>query len=155
MSIVLDNMLKTLSTTQAAEYFGVHLKTIFRWINSGKLTAEKINGQWHVQIDEHDAQNDVQNAQGKTQDNVQSDVLERLIHQQQAEIYHLRDQLARRDEHIESLTQEIDHLTQLLAVQTKTNASLTDRLQMIEDMRQRRTVWQRFRALFVTESGSG
>ena len=37
---------------------------------------------------------------------------------------------------------KIDHLTQLLAVQTKTNALLTDRLQAIEDIRHR--PWWRF-----------
>ena len=43
--------------------------------------------------------------------------------------------IARRDEQIESQAKQIDHLTQLLAVQTKTNAALTDRLHAIEDMR--------------------
>lgn len=132
-------MLKTMSTAQAAEYFGVHLKTIFRFLHSGQLKAEKKNGQWHVQIDEHDAQNNAQS-------NVQTDAHERLIAQQQAEIDHLREQLVRRDEQIESLIQQLDHSQQLLAVQTKTTAALTEQLdasrQMIEDLRQRNW-WKR------------
>ena len=47
------------------------------------------------------------------------------------------NQLSRRDDQIDALTQQNDHLTQLLAVQTKNNASLTGRLQAIEDMRHR------------------
>jgi len=140
MSSVLDNMLRTMSTAQAAEHFDVHIKTIFRWVKCGKLPAEKINGQWHVHISEHDAPQKEQNAQ----DNVQS--LKTQLQRADSEIQHLREHFTRRDEHIESLTQEIDHLTQVVAMSQKNIGALTEQLddsrQMIEDMRSR-SWWKR------------
>lgn len=32
---------------EVAEYFGVTLRTVYRWINKGTLKAVKI-GQWHI-----------------------------------------------------------------------------------------------------------
>ena len=49
----------------------------------------------------------------------------------------LRDQLTEKDNQLAHRNEQINHLTQFLAVQTKTSAALTDRLQMIEDMRNR------------------
>ena len=63
---------------------------------------------------------------------------------------HLESQLESRDE-------QVDHLTQVVAMSQKNIGALTEQLldsrQMIEDMRQRRTVWQRLKAVFVAESG--
>jgi len=50
------------------------------------------------------------------------------------------------------LTQQIDHLTQIVAMSQKNIAALTEQLfesrQVISDMR-RRTLWQRLRAVFI------
>ena len=58
----------------------------------------------------------------------------------------LREYLTRRDEHIESLTQELGHLTQIVAMSQKNIGALTEQLddsrQMIEDMRSR-SWWKR------------
>ena len=73
-----------------------------------------------------------------------------LTGQLQSEISHLREQLARRDE-------QIDHFQQIVAMSQKNIGALTEQLddsrQMIEDMRQRRTVWQRLKGVFVTSTG--
>jgi predicted site-specific integrase-resolvase len=109
---------------EATHHYHVSEKTIRRWIQSGKLKADLIDGRWVVQSDEQDVQTVDQTA---------------LVDQLKSENAHLREQLARRDE-------QIDHLTQLLAMQTKTTAALTEQLdasrQMIEDMR-RRNWWKR------------
>ena len=47
MVTVYPNM-STMTTTQAAEHFDVSTKTIRRWIRSGKLQAERIDGRWVV-----------------------------------------------------------------------------------------------------------
>ena len=52
------------------------------------------------------------------------------------EIKYLRVQLTRRDD-------QIDHLTQLLAIAQKNVSMLTERMQVIEDMRHRRPFWKR------------
>ena len=68
----------------------------------------------------------------------------------ESENRHLREQLARH-------AQQIDHLTQVVAMSQKNIGALTEQLddsrQMIEDMRQRRTVWQRLKAVFVSATG--
>ena len=56
--------------------------------------------------------------------------LNELLEEKTDQAQYLREQLGRTH-------QSLDQAQQLLAVQTKTNASLTDRLQAIEDMRHR------------------
>ncbi|HSG41689.1 MAG TPA: helix-turn-helix domain-containing protein [Anaerolineales bacterium] len=153
-----------MTTAKAAQHFDVSERTIRRWIKSGKLDAERTNGQWDVRVSECPSERPNDRESVRTDDRLteplQSEI-ERLNSQLERadfEIAHLsesleektvenqrlwkqldqvNEQLQRRDEHIESLTQEIDHLTQLLAMQTKTTAGLTDRLQAIEDLRNR------------------
>ena len=70
---------------------------------------------------------------------------------------HLKAQLERADSEIQHLREQINHLTQVVAMSQKNIGALTEQLaasrQMIEDMRQRRTVWQRLKGVFVAESG--
>ena len=54
-------MPRTMSTPQAAEHFGVNIKTIRRWISNGKLFAEMVDGRWHVHIEGHDVPHESQN----------------------------------------------------------------------------------------------
>ena len=137
-------MPRTMSATQAAEHFSVNIKTIRRWISNSKLSAEMIDGRWHVHVE---GENVPYHTQNGTPTAVHS--LKAQLERADSEICHLRDQLTekdnqltRRDEQIESQAHQLDHLTQLLAVQTKTNAVLTDRLHAIEDMR-KRPLWKR------------
>ena len=116
-----------MSTTQATEYFGVNIKTIRRWIASGKLSADLIDGRWHVHIEGD-------NVPPNGTPNVQS--LQSHLKRDGSEIKHLREQLARRDE-------QIDHLTQLLAIAQNNVSMLTERMQVIEDMRHRKPFWKR------------
>ena len=188
-------MMSTMTTTQAAKQFDVSTKTIRRWIRTGKLSAERIDGRWVVHVDARDGLHGQHDAHSKGlhdapigsdndyvhhfdydgHHNAQSDspkgshVNQDVLHLTQenahlreqleradSEIQHLREHFTRRDEHIESLTQEINHLTQVVAMSQKNIGALTEQLsdsrQMIEDMRQRRTVWQRIRGVFVAET---
>ncbi len=123
-------MTQTLTITEAAKVLNVSDKTIRRWIDAGKLTAEKVDRKWYVHVDlDIDQDNDL----AIDPDNDQSHVhaMKAQLDRADSEIRHLRDQLARRDE-------QIDHLTQLLAIQSKTTATLTERLHMIEEMRRRK-----------------
>ena len=76
----------------------------------------------------------------------------------------LESQLAAKDTIIEQLQSENahlreqeNHLTQVIAMSQKNIGALTEQLddsrQLIEDMRQRRTVWQRLKGVFVSETG--
>ena len=119
-------MTDTMNTQQAAHHYQVSERTILRWIKSGKLKAEPVQGHWCIRLDGQDIRHDGQDL---------------LIQQLQSENAHLREQLTRRDE-------QIDHLTQLLAMQTKTTVALTEQLDaeraLIEDLRRRKpSVWKR------------
>jgi exonuclease VII large subunit len=65
-----------------------------------------------------------------------------LAEEKTGEIHHLRAELAEKNRQIETLLQQLSHSQQLLAMQTKNNAALTEQLdtsrQMIEDMRRRK-----------------
>ena len=138
-------MTKTLTITEAAHALNVSDKTIRRWIDAGKLSAEKVDRKWYVHVDlDVDLDTDLDT------DPVDVQHLKAQLERADSEISHLREQFARSDE-------QIDHLTQVVAMSQKNIGALTEQLddsrQMIEDMRQRRTVWQRLKGVFVAESG--
>ena len=129
-----------LTIKEAAEHFNVSSITIRRKIKSGELDADKVGNQWFVHVEQETYQNE------QAVNQVDQPV---FTEQLQSEISHLREQLVRRDE-------QIDHFQQIVAMSQKNIGALTEQLddsrQMIEDMRQRRTVWQRLKAVFVVES---
>ncbi|MCH8295730.1 helix-turn-helix domain-containing protein [Candidatus Poribacteria bacterium] len=134
-------MTKTLTITEATQVLGCSDKTIRRWIESGKLTAEKVGRKWYVQVNV-DVDQDINQEPDLDSDSVN--------------VQHLQAQLERADSEIQHLREQIDHLTQVVAMSQKNIGALTEQLddsrQMIEDMRQRRTVWQRLKGVFVAES---
>ena len=138
-------MTDRLSTQQAAEYFNVSERTIRRWIKEKKVKAELEKGRWFIHIDGQSGQN--------IRPIVQPD--DRLHEQLASENQLLRDQLNEKDQQIGSLIQQLDHSQQIAAFSQKNVTMLSEQLndsrQMIEDMRQRqrRTVWQRLKAVFV------
>ena len=141
-------MTKTLTITEAAHALNVSDKTIRRWIDAGKLSAEKVDRKWYVHVDlDVDLDTDLDTDQDRDPVGVQH--LKAQLERADSEISHLREQFARSDE-------QIDHLTQVVAMSQKNIGALTEQLddsrQMIEDMRQRRTVWQRLKGVFVAES---
>lgn len=168
-----------MTTQQAATYFNVSTRTIHRWIRNGKLTGEQVEGRWVIHLDGHGVKDvDDGNVKAKRQHVNHDEHRQTQLEQSHSEISHLTqllnekttqnqhlldqlvekdNQLARRDEQMESLTQQIDHLTQIVAMSQKNITTLTEQLdssrQMIEDMRQRRTAWQRIKAVFVAETG--
>jgi len=74
---------------------------------------------------------------------------EQQLERADSEVQHLREQLTEKDN-------QINHSQQIAAMSQKNIGALTEQLddsrQMIEDMRQRRTVWQRVKGVFVAES---
>ncbi len=134
----------TMPSSQAAEHFGVNIKTIRRWIKSGKLSGTQIDGRWYVEISNTDALQmspDVPQMSSDALAETQS--LREQLQRADSEIQFLREQsreqLQRRDE-------QINHLTQVVAMSQKNIGALTEQLddsrQMIEDMRSR-SWWKR------------
>ncbi len=127
MTGVVIDMAKTMTIPEASQALGVSQRTIHRWIRDGKLSAKKIDRQWRVDVDIE-----------TVKDNGKSDLDAQLVEQLRSENAHIREQLVRRDE-------QIDHFQQIVAMSQKNIGALTEQLddsrQMIEDMRQRLTVW--------------
>jgi len=131
--------MSTISTKQAATHFGVSAKTIRRWIQQGKLPAEQVDGRWVVHLDAHEGSH-------SSHEGSQEEHPQKLMARADSEIAHLRLQLARRDEQIEALTNQMDHLMQLLAIAQKNVAQITDPLsakRQIIDAQRHRSWWKR------------
>ena len=116
-----------LSLSEAMECYGISEKTVRRWIKSGKLKAEKVDGRWQI-FD--DGQRDRTPGHDDREDDRTSDQ-NPLVEHLRSENERLWDQLRRRDE-------QIDHLTQLCAMTQKSLALAQERLQLVEEMRSRR-----------------
>jgi excisionase family DNA binding protein len=148
-----------LTITEAATHFDVTERTIRRWIESGKLTVERTDGQRYVLLDIRTAArpND-QNSDNGVESPLESENrnLRAQLLRADSEITHLREQLARHDDQLTALTQSLDQAQQLQAIQAKTNAQLTDQLdssrQLIEE-KLSRSLWQRLKATFVAAPG--
>ena len=95
-----------MSITEAAAHFDVSDKTIRRWIKSKRVDARKNgDGKWSVHVGH--AQPDTDRTEVQPSDHA-------LVDQLQSENAHLRDQ--------------VDRLTQVLAMQTQQNSVLTNQL---------------------------
>ena len=100
------NGTRQMSITEAAAHFDVSDKTIRRWIKSKRVDARKNgDGKWSVHVGH--AQPDTDRTEVQPSDHA-------LVDQLQSENAHLRDQ--------------VDRLTQVLAMQTQQNSVLTQQL---------------------------
>ena len=124
-----------LTVKQAGQKLNLSSKNVKRWLKSGKLNGEKVKGKWRVQADktfEHylnadDAQMEVQLA----------------IDQLKDETRHLRESLANRDEQIESMNQQIERLSQLLAVAHRSLQQVTDQHHLLIEDNRKPSFWKR------------
>ena len=124
-----------LTVNQVAQRLSLSPKSVKRWIKGGKLNGEKVNGKWYVQADrtfEH-----YLNA-GSLQMEVQL-----AIDQLKGETKHLRESLVNRDSQIESMNQQIERLSQLLAVSHRSLQQVTDQSQLLTEENRKPSFWKR------------
>lgn len=140
-------MTTQMSIQDAAQHFNVSERTIRRRIKQGTLKADLIDGRYLVHVC---VNSDM--TLDKPDVNVLSSQLERAdfeiqhlterVEEKTNQILYLRDLLTEKDEQLARRDEQIDHLTQLLAMQSKTTAALTEQLDahraLIEDMRRRK-----------------
>lgn len=129
-------MTKRLTILEVAKALGISIKSVRRRIEKQELKAEKVNGKWIVDISDQLREN-------SGQDSDQSELIDTL----RDEIKHLRELLERRDLQNDSMSQQIDHLSQLLAVAHKSLQQVTEKYQLLEDKR-RSSFWQKLKAQF-------
>ena len=122
-------MSRHISLQEAADHFGVSIRTIQRWVKSDRVKTEKVDGQRFVIVD---APND-------KVDDKPDDIVTTLSRQCQL----LESQLLAKDEQIKNLQSAMDQAQQLHALSQKHHES---ELAKIEG----RGFLQRLKAVFVT-----
>ena len=123
-----------LTVNQTARKLNLSSKSIRRWLKSGKLNGEKVDGKWYVQVDaifEHYLN---PNAHMDTQ---------LALEQLQDETRHLRQLLDNRDSQIESMTQHIERLSQLLAISHRSLQQITDQYHLLIEDNRKPSFWKR------------
>ena len=123
-----------LTVNQAAQKLNLSSKNVRRWLKSGKLNGEKVDGKWYVQADaifEH-----------YLNPNVHMDTQLALEHLQD-KTRHLQELLDNRDSQIESMTQHIEHLSQLLAVAHRSLQQVTDQHNLLIEDNRKPSFWKR------------
>jgi len=123
-----------LTVNQAAQKLNLSSKNVKRWLKSGKLNGEKVDGKWHVQADaifEH-----------YLNPNVHMDTQLALEHLQD-KTRHLQELLDNRDSQIESMTQHIERLSQLLAVSHRSLQQVTDQHNLLIEDNRKPSFWKR------------
>ena len=123
-----------LTVNQATQQLSLSSKSVKRWLKRGKLNGEKVDGKWYVQADaifEHylnpNAHMDTQLALEHLQDKTR----------------HLQELLDNRDSQIESMTQHIEHLSQLLAVSHRSLQQVTDQHNLLIEDNRKPSFWKR------------
>ncbi len=145
-------MTRQMTIQEALRYYDCTERTIRRWIKQEKLKAKLVEGKYLIDVDLKDDQT---HSSSPDTSNDRSEDLTKFTEQLQTENALLREQLTEKDNQLTRRDEQIDHLTQIVAMSQKNIGALTEQLddsrQMIEDMRQRRTVWQRLRAVFIAQ----
>ena len=115
-----------MTVSQAAYHFDVSERTIRRWIESGKLTASREDGQWTINSADIPADKTPSHA----------DIVSTL-----------KQQISVKDEQISQLQSALDQSQQLQALAESRHQA---EQQQLAEMRSR-SVLQRLRAVFVTD----
>ena len=123
-----------LTINQAGQRLNLSSKSVKRWLKVGKLNGEKTDGKWHVQADSTFEYYLNANAQMDTQ---------LALEQLQDETRHLRELLDNRDSQIESMTQHIERLSQLLAVSHRSLQQITDQYHLLIEDNRKPSFWKR------------
>ena len=124
----------TLTVKQAARKLDLSSKNVKRWLKVGKLNGEKVNGKWRVQADSIFEHYLNANAQMDTQ---------LALDQLQDEARHLQELLDNRDTQIESMNQQIERLSQLLAVAHRSLQQVTDQYHFLIEDNRKPSFWKR------------
>ena len=123
-----------LTVNQAARKLNLSSKSVRRWLKSGKLNGEKVDGKWYVQAD----------ATFEYYLNPHGQMDAKLaLEQLQDETRHLRELLDNRDSQIESMNQHIERLSQLLAVSHRSLQQITDQHHLLIEDKRKPSFWKR------------
>ena len=124
-----------MTISQAAYHFKVSDRTIRRWIDSGKLPATKIDGQWQT-----------------TMSDTMSDTVSLLqgqIDEQKNQIIYLQQQVSTKDEQLATKDQQIERLQSTLDQSQQLHAMSEKRHESELSEIKGRSLLQRLKAVLV------
>lgn len=113
-----------LTVNEACQFYGKSDKTIRRWIKSGKVDGELVDGILYVYPDPDD---DLPTTPTKDQPD-QPTYSESEMEQLRSENQLLRERLAAQDALVERLSTQTEHLTQLLGMKEQNTKQMLERL---------------------------
>ena len=117
-----------MTIAEAVQYTGKSEKTIRNYIRDGKLSSQKIDGKYQIEKEDLEKVFGTGNADGNLPETF-------LV---------LKEQLLEKDQQLAKQGEQIDHLTQLLAISQKSIQQLTGQNQiLLEDTRKRASWWKR------------
>jgi excisionase family DNA binding protein len=131
---------RTLSISEVARMLSVSEKTIRNRIKRGEIIAELVNGKYTIK--EHDLLEMQNGNQGGTVSTLS------LVEQLKSENEYLRKELSKAQEELSEVRQRSDTIIMTLTQR------LDDQVKMIEDMRQRRPLWQRIKTTFMKHANA-
>ena len=153
---------KWLKISDAATVLKVSERTLYTRIKSGNLKSKLEGGKRFIQVkmpnESSAAKSEIsdENFENPAANPEMFETVEHLLVEKDARIQQQEGHIKQLEGQVDNLTQQIDHLTQVVAMSQKNIGALTEQLddsrQLIEDMRQRRTVWQRLKTVFVAET---
>ena len=130
-------MTEYVTVQEYAQIKGVSDRTVYRWIKSGDINVQEINGRSHIIVD-HDGDNAVD----KT---INSENLMSEIQYLKDTIEYLQKQLAQALQTIDNMQQDRQRSDTIVMQLTK---QLENQTLMLEDMRNR-SLWRRVKMLFA------
>ena len=161
-------MAKWTPINEAASILGIHPRTLRRHVDSGKRASKMENGRRLVLVQDVEIatpKSDIAsgNAHGMPQDchtndsgSDMTDLLEERDKRTEEIRRHIEELVAEKDAHITRLEAQLQEANEarsrsdMIVMQLTRNAEQSQR--MLEDLSRRKTVWQRVREVFVTES---
>ena len=151
-----------LTIPETAEALNISIKTVRRWVDNGKLKAEKVKGKWIVNISnpdditdvpsDHNGQVDQTDVQSDPSNNQETQLPDQtaLIEIFRNQIHDLKSEIEQKNKQLDQRGKEIQELHQIVAMQQKSLDKLTEQNQLLlEDTRRKPSLWQRFKAKFA------
>ncbi len=138
--VYFDTMSEYVTVQEYAQIKGVSDRTVYRWIKSGDIRVQEINGRLHI-IADHDRDSAV-DAKSDSE-NIMSE-----IQYLKDTIEYLQTQLSQALQTIDKMQEDRQRSDTIIMQLTK---QLEQQTLMLEDMRHR-SIWRRLKAVFATES---
>ena len=138
--VYFDTMSEYVTIQEYAQIKGVSDRTVYRWIKSGDIIVQEIDGRSHIKVD-YDSDDTVDN---------KSDSENKM-----SEIQYLKDTIEYLQTQLSQALQTIDKMQEDRQRSDTIIMQLTRQLEqqtlMLEDTRNR-SIWRRIKAVFATEA---